>query len=146
MKQIIAALLFAFAFSGCATRWSLPDSASEVDFEGPMGKTGWAQYERTEYIKGATPDRVRQEVITGLSQMRFEILDDNPRESMVVGEHGATLYDWNILFGVYWKKHKGGVLVRYHVEASKDIGFLGDKTQRDWITELHGRLRIAFER
>ena len=146
MQPILLSLVLVFACTGCATRWSLPDSAAEVDFEGPMGKTGWAQYERTEFYPGATPERLRQELIQGLAQMRFEILQDDPSASMLIGEHGATLYDWNILMGVYWKRHKDGVLVRYHVEASKDIGFLGDKTQRDWITELHGRMRIIFER
>jgi hypothetical protein len=146
MAKLLLALAAAVLCSGCATRYSLPDSAAEVDFEAPMGKTGWGQYERTEFYPGATPERVRQQVIQGLSQMRFAILDDDPKAAMVIGEHGATLYDWNILFGVYWKTHQNGVLVRYHVEASKDVGFLGDKTQRDWITELHGRLRIAFER
>lgn len=127
---------------GCATRSSLPDSVAEVDFGAPAGKVGWAQYERTEFYQGVTARRFRELAAQSLRQGNFEVLRDDPSAGCVQGEHGATRFDWNIVAGIYYRQEKGGVRARYVIEASKDIGIFGDKTDRDWISELHGRIIV----
>ena len=47
--------------------------------------------------------------------------------------------------GVYYKQETAGVRIRYVIEASKDIGIMGDKTDRDWISEINGRIRVGLE-
>lgn len=127
---------------GCATQGSLPDAAQEVDFEAPAGKVGWAQYERTEFYPKISEARFRGLAADALRQTRFEVLLDDAASGCIKGEHGATRFDWNVMAGVYYRQEQGGVRVRYIIEASKDIGIFGDKTDRDWISEIHGRIRV----
>lgn len=137
--------LLAFALVGCASRSSLPDGVAEVDFNAPAGKVGWAQYERTEFYQGITIQRFRELAAQSLRQGNFEVLRDDPLAGCVQGEHGATRFDWNVMAGIYYRQEKGGVRARFVIEASKDIGIFGDKTDRDWITELNGRIRVHLQ-
>lgn len=130
---------------GCATQSSLPDSVADVDFGGPAGKVGWAQYERTEFYQGISPQRFRELAAQSLRQGKFVVLRDDPSAGCVQGEHGATRFDWNIVAGIYYRQEKGGVRARFVIEASKDIGIFGDKTDRDWISELNGRIRVHLQ-
>ena len=54
----------------------------------------------------------------------------------VVGEHGMTMHDWNIIAGVYFKKYDNDVKVKVIVEGSKDIGFSGDVTSDGWTGKI----------
>ena len=143
MRTLI--VLTAVVLVGCASRGSLPDSVGEIDFNAPIGKTGWAEYQRSEFYPGANAARVRELARQGLSQMNFEVFRDDPSAGCVMGEHGYTKFDWNVVMGVYYKQEPAGVRIRYVVEASKDIGILGDKTERDWISEVNGRIRVGLE-
>lgn len=138
-------ILSLFGITGCATRGSLPDSVAEIDFNGPVGKTGWAEYQRTEFYPGVKVDKVRILARQSLSQGGFDVFRDDPSSGCVMGEHGYTTVDWNIVMGVYYQQESAGVRIRYVVEASKDIGFMGDATERDWISEVNARIRIGLE-
>lgn len=131
-----------FILTACASQGSLPDAVSEVDFKAPSGKVGWAKYERTEFYPSLSTGRYRTLAVDALRQTRFMVLLDNPSSGCIKAEHGATRFDWNVMAGVYYRQESGGVRVRYIIEASKDIGLFGDKTDRDWISEIHGRIRI----
>lgn len=141
MRTILIALS-ALMLTACVTQGSLPDTVGEIDFKAPSGKVGWAKYERTEFYPSLSTARYRALAIDALRQTRFLVFLDNPSSGCIKAEHGATRFDWNIMAGVYYRQESGGVRVRYIIEASKDIGFFGDKTDRDWISEIHGRIRI----
>ena len=142
MYRRLPAALAVLLLAGCVSQHSLPDAAAAVDFDAPAGKVGWAQYERTEFYPAISAARFRGLAADALRQTRFEVLLDDPASCCLKGEHGATRFDWNVMAGIYYRQEKGGVRVRYIIEASKDIGIFGDKTDRDWISEIHGRIRV----
>lgn len=135
-------LALSLVLAGCASQSSLPSSVSDVDFEAPAGKVGWAHYERTEFYRGADTAKFRELALHAFRARDFEVLRDEPRQGCIQAEHGATRFDWNVMAGIYYRQEYGGVRARYVIEASKDIGIFGDKTDRDWITDIHGRILL----
>ena len=72
----------------------------------------------------------------GLGGAGFSIRAADSSKGVVIGEHGMTAHDWNVLAGVYFREHGNGTLVGVLVEGSKDIGFSGDVTSDGWSGKI----------
>jgi hypothetical protein len=127
--------------TGCATKSMLPGSASEAEFDGKEGKTGWSQYRHVETFHGYSIDQVYEASKVGLGNAGFSLLEADKRNGVVIGEHGMTMHDWNVIAGVYFKKVNTGTKVLVIAEGSKDIGFSGDVTSDGWTGKILKGLR-----
>lgn len=151
MKKLfyIAVLLNAFLTS-CVSINSLPQSASEIDFDSTKeGRTGWSQYEEVFFLKGVDQRTAYLAAKSGLANAGFTIKKSDYEKLFAIGEHGMTLYDWNIVAGVYIKadEKKKGSSVKILVKGSKDLGILGDMTASSWPQNIFQGMRnyIATE-
>jgi hypothetical protein len=131
---------------GCAGMNDLPATAAEVDFDGEQGHTGWAKYERTTLLKDTHLPAAMEAGERALTFSKFEIRKVDRAGAVVVGEHGATPYDYNIMAAIYFRQEGQDVRARLHVQASRDIGFLGDATERNWTKELEASLKGNLNR
>jgi hypothetical protein len=114
----------------------LPSDVSEVDFDGEEGKTGWSQYHHVETFRGYNADQVYGAAKVGLGNAGFSLRKANKTEGYVIGEHGMTLHDWNVIAGVYFKEFDEDTKIKVIVEGSKDIGFSGDVTSDGWSGKI----------
>lgn len=129
-------IIIALLFQGCATQNMLPQHVSDVNFSAPEGKTGWSQYQQVEKYQGYTSDQIFDAAKVGLGVAGFSIITADKNKGLVIGEHGITLHDWNVLAGVYFKSEGDNTNVRIIVEGSKDVGFSGDVTGDGWIGKI----------
>lgn len=136
-------VLTLFLFTGCMSVHSLPSSSSSIDFNNNNeGRTGWSKYEELYYLKGVGARTAYFAAKSGLSDAGFSIKIANYSKMFIAGEHGATLYDWNIVAGVYLQPEQGkGCKVKILVEGSKDLGFWGDMTQFSWPQKIFKGMR-----
>lgn len=125
------------AVSGCASASMLPRSASEVQFGAtPEGKTGWSKYREEARFRNVKKSFVVDAAKAGLGDAGFALRRVDAPQGVIVGEHGMTAHDWNVLAGVYVKEEGPDVLVAVIVEGSKDIGFSGDVTSNGWSGKI----------
>ena len=136
MKKLLLTGVGFSLLSGCATIGMLPHDASNVDFNSLEGKTGWSQYQQVEIFKGYNTDQVYDAAKVGLGNAGFSLRVADKSKGVVIGEHGMTAHDWNILTGVYFKSVKDGTQVKIITEGSKDIGFSGDVTSDGWAGKI----------
>jgi len=141
LKQIILAVLTILIVTGCATRGMLPHNAKEANFDGSEGKTGWSQYKHIETFHGYDVNQVYEASKVGLGNAGFSLIEANKLKGVVIGEHGMTAHDWNIMAGVYFKKIDTGTQVMVIAEGSKDVGFSGDVTSDGWTGKILKGLR-----
>jgi hypothetical protein len=128
---------FILIASGCASMNSLPQSADEVDFDsGVEGKTGWSAYEEITTFPGVTMRDAFDAAKAGLGDAGFALRKADYEKRMVLGAHGMTAHDWNVVAGVYLRSVAEGVQAKVHVEGSKDIGFSGDATSGAWTGQI----------
>jgi len=120
----------------CATVSMMPQSASEVNFDGVEGKTGWSEYKQVATFSNTSIDEIYNAAKAGLGSADFELLVADKAQGYVIGEHGMTLHDWNIIAGVYFVPSKTDIKVAVIVEGSKDIGFSGDVTGGAWSSRI----------
>jgi S1-C subfamily serine protease len=134
----ISLLALVFFLSSCATLSMLPKSASEVNFSKKIqGKTGWSKYEGIKFFKGIDEKTCHLAAKAGLTYANFQIKKESFEKRLVLGEHGTTAYDWNIIAGAYIKPENNGCLAKLIVEGSKDLGGLGqDRTARNWTQDI----------
>ena len=146
MKYFIS-LLFLTTLSGCVSINSLPQSASEANFDRSVeGKTGWAEWQDTMHVKDIDRRTAYDAAKAGLSHAGFTIKRQSFEDGFALGQHGMTPYDWNVVAGVYIKETSEGHLIKVDVKASKDIGFQGDMTFKSWTEEiLKGVRRYIFD-
>lgn len=121
---------------GCATVGMLPQDAAVVDFKAPEGKTGWSKYEHVERFSGYTQEQLYEAAKVGLGTAGFSLRKADISKGFVMGEHGMTAHDWNVLAGVYFKEVAGVLTVKIIVQGSKDIGFSGDVTSDGWTGKI----------
>ncbi len=141
-KFSLIALVF---FCGCATLSMLPQSASEVNFSTQtQGKTGWSKYEGISFFKGVGEKTCYLAAKSGLVYARFRISKESYEKRFVLGEHGMTAYDWNIVAGVYIQPEAEGCSAKLIVEGSKDIGFKGDATASNWTQIIFQGMKQYF--
>lgn len=135
MRFTLVLMLF-FMISGCVSVSMLPKDASEVNFEGVEGKTGWSQYAHVETFHDYTPDQVYEAAKVGLGNAGFSLRVADASKGFVIGEHGMTMHDWNVIAGVYMREETQATKVKVIVEGSKDIGFSGDVTSDGWTGKI----------
>ncbi|MDM1334742.1 hypothetical protein HXZ93_01615 [Acinetobacter pseudolwoffii] len=132
MKKLMFAGISCLLLSGCATVSMLPKDAATVDFGSVEGKTGWSQYQQVENFNGYNADQIYDAAKIGLGNAGFSLRVADKAKGVVIGEHGMTAHDWNVISGVYFKSIEGGTQVKIITEGSKDIGFSGDVTSDGW--------------
>ena len=142
-KQIIVLSLAvaSFAVSGCATVGMLPQSADDVDFDAVEGKTGWSEYRQVETFRNQTVDDIYDAAKVGLGNAGFSLRRADKSQGLVIGEHGMTAHDWNVISGVYFAANGDDVDVAVITEGSKDIGFSGDVTSDGWTGKILSGMR-----
>lgn len=116
--------------TSCVSLDSMPQSADEVDFTAERsGDTGWAQWQESITVRAASKEHVFNAARVSLNRHGYYVKRENLDKGVVIGEHGMTAFDWNIVAGIYFK-HQGNhdYKVRILIEGSKDIGFAGDAT------------------
>jgi hypothetical protein len=145
MNRLIL-ILVALALAGCASVSEFPTSAADVDFDGEQGHTGWAKYERTFLLKSISVGQVLPAAEKALAASNFDVRKSDAMGAVVIGEHGATPVDYNIIAALYFRQTGKDVRVRIHVQASRDIGFLGDATDRNWTSDLETSLKLILNR
>jgi hypothetical protein len=119
----------------------LPKSSSAVNFDGKEGKTGWSKYEQIETFRGYSQSQLYDAAKVGLGDAGFSLREANPNNGYLIGEHGITLHDWNVLAGIYFQEIKQGTKVKIIIEGSKDIGFSGDVTSDGWAGKILKSMR-----
>jgi hypothetical protein len=132
--------------SGCVGTSSFPDSAGQVNFNGPEGKTGWSKYEQNFFFKDVSEQDVYDAAKDAMGVSGFALIRADLNSGVVLGEKGMTLHDWNIMAGVYFKKEPNGVRVRVQAEGSKDIGLSGDVTGGGWTGSIISTMRNRLGR
>ena len=126
----------ALILQACATVGMVPQDVSEVDFDAPEGKTGWSQYQHEETFRDYSADQIYEAAKVGLGNAGFSLRKADKSKGFVIGEHGITLHDWNVIAGVYFKELDKNTKVKIVVEGSKDIGFSGDVTSDGWTGKI----------
>ncbi|WP_404969898.1 hypothetical protein [Vibrio campbellii] len=135
MKKLIIFAVVAL-LQACATVGMMPKSAEEIDFYGVEGKTGWSQYKHVENFRGYTKEQVYDAAKVGLGNAGFSLRKADFSKGLVIGEHGMTMHDWNVMAGVYFLEDGDNTKVAIIAEGSKDIGFSGDVTSDGWTGKI----------
>lgn len=136
MKNLLFTYILVFGLTGCATITMLPKDSAGIDFKSPEGKTGWSKYEHIQQFPGSSPEQIYEAAKVGLGAAGFSLRKADITKCYVIGEHGMTAHDWNIMAGVYFKDVAGVPTVKIIVEGSKDIGFSGDVTSDGWTGKI----------
>jgi hypothetical protein len=126
---------------GCATVGMVPHDVAQVDFDSAEGKTGWSQYQHIETFHGYSVEQVYDSVKVGLGNAGFSLIKADKSKGFVIGEHGMTAHDWNVIAGVYFKEFGKSTKVKVIIEGSKDIGCSGDVTSDGWSGKILKGLR-----
>lgn len=134
MNKLI--LFFTLLLQGCATSSMLPSSNMQVDFDGIEGKTGWSEYQQSATFYDYSINEIYDAAKVGLGIAGFSLIDANKSKGVVIGEHGMTLHDWNVIGGIYFKQFGERTKVKVIIEGSKDIGFSGDVTGDGWTGKI----------
>jgi len=123
--------------SSCASTSLLPKSSDDIDFNGDSeGKTGWSQYkEKALFYYDLKSVMLASK--SGLADAGFALNKFDVPKLIVVGEHGITLHDWNVVAGIYFKEIEAAKIeVLVIVEGSKDFGVSGDVTSDSWSGKI----------
>ena len=120
----------------------LPKDVSEVDFNSAEGKMGWSEYHHIETFYGYNVDQIYQAAKVGLGNAGFSLRVADKEKGTVIGEHGITIHDWNVIAGVYFKQMNDATKVKVIAEGSKDTGFSGDVTGDGWTGKILKEMRV----
>ncbi len=148
MKNVIPVLLVTIGalVSGCASTAMLPATANDVIAGGGEGKVGWSSYREESVLKNTTMPEAISAAKAGLGDAGFALREVNVSAGRVVGEHGMTAHDWNIIAGVYLKPQGKDVVAIVLAEGSKDIGFSGDVTSGAWTGNILKGMRAYLRK
>ncbi|OUR89875.1 hypothetical protein A9Q81_20660 [Gammaproteobacteria bacterium 42_54_T18] len=141
MKKALLILVLPFLQS-CATIGMLPDDVSKIDFESEEGKTGWSEYQQVETFYGYNAEQIYSAAKIGLGNSGFSLRKANKSKGFVIGEHGMTAHDWNIIAAVYFLEVGETTKVKIIAEGSKDIGLSGDVTSDGWTGKILKGMRL----
>ncbi|MGM0695139.1 MAG: hypothetical protein ACQEUN_17325 [Pseudomonadota bacterium] len=139
--RFVSTAIFAFSLTGCASVSMLPQNASEVNFDTTEGKTGWSKYEQVETFQGYSLDQVYSAAKVGIGSAGFSLRLADKSKRIVLGEHGMTMHDWNVIAGVYLRERPDATQAKVIIEGSKDIGFSGDVTSDGWSGKILREMR-----
>ncbi len=145
MKRISIPLLLALFTSGCVSISKLPQHVTDVDFNLKReGKTGWGSYERNLFFEDVERQDIGRAAEASLVRNGFTIKRRAPDTSFVIGRHGMTARDWNVVAGVYCIALRDGVAAKILVETSRDVSLIppfGDTTSKDWLGLIAADMR-----
>lgn len=141
-------LLLPVMFSvGCASVVMLPKTAAAAPFdEQKEGETGWSSYMEKASFKEVSEDEIYNAAKSDLAHAKFQLIKANKQEGVVIGEHGITWHDWNVIAGVYFRKSQAGFDVLVLAEGSKDIGIAGDQTGGAWTGTILNQMRDFLDK
>ncbi|MGB5446538.1 MAG: hypothetical protein WBM99_13650 [Psychromonas sp.] len=140
MKNLLVIFLAIFIQS-CANIGMVPNDVSNIDFDDPEGKTGWSEYQQVETFYGYNSDQIYEAAKVGLGSAGFSLRSADKSKGTVIGEHGITMHDWNVIAAVYFKEFDNDTKVKVIAEGSKDIGFSGDVTSDGWTGKILRAMR-----
>ena len=135
LSTFLSFLLVIFA-GGCASISMLPENADAVSFGEEEGKTGWSQYAQEETFSNYSIKQIYEASKAALGMAGFSLRKANMAEGYVIGEHGMTMHDWNVIAGIYFKTIEQEIKLKVIIEGSKDIGFSGDVTSDGWSGKI----------
>lgn len=146
LRAVLAALSCLVAAS-CVSLSDLPQSAAEVDFDdGASGDTGWAEWQSGLVVRAESDDAMAEAAAYALTTHGYEVARTDLEGGAVMGEHGMTDHDWNIVAGIYFLRAEDGLYrVRIIVEGSKDFGITGDATSGDSPRLIAHTLRVRLD-
>jgi hypothetical protein len=133
---LVTSSLFA---TSCASVSNLPPSASAVDWTAQVGDTGWAAYEDQFSVSAESSSAIYHAARSALATHGFVFKRGDVTEGFAIGEHGATLTDWNTLAAFYFRpstEETSRFDVRLIIDGSKDLGFTGDNMETDYLNIL----------
>jgi hypothetical protein len=140
MKKLVIIFLAIFVQS-CANIGMVPKDVSDIDFDAPEGKTGWSEYQQVETFYGYNAEQMYEAAKVGLGSAGFSLRYADKSKGTVIGEHGMTMHDWNVIAAVYFKEFDNNTKVKVIAEGSKDIGFSGDVTSDGWTGKILRSIR-----
>lgn len=141
MRSYICILL-AVSLSGCATIDSLLQSPTGINYNQRIeGKTGGSKYEELYTFNDVKFIDVYEAAKVGLASANFALRKADLSKGLIVGEHGTTLHDWNVIAEIYLKQEGNDVIVKVIAQGSKDIGFSGGVTSGGWTGEILNGMR-----
>jgi hypothetical protein len=106
---------------------------------------GWSKYEEVARFEGSTREQVFNAAKAGLGSADFALVSANLGLGVVIGQHGMTAHDWNIVAGVYFRERDAGYDVKVIAEGSKDFGFSGDATSGAWTGRILNGMRSILK-
>jgi hypothetical protein len=139
-------LFFALTLAGCASVSEFPTSAAEVDFDGSQGHTGWAKHERTFLLRNTQLKDALPAAAKALRASQFVVVSSDPQGAVVMGEHGETTNEHNLVAALYFRPAGNDLRVRIQVQASRGLGFLFHQVEPNWDWELEVALRGILNR
>jgi S1-C subfamily serine protease len=145
MFRTIVLLVCILTLTGCASLNSLPSSVHEANMDNTVGgKVGWSRYQASDFFSGVDKDTTLRAARHSLNAVGFIVKKDDPQGGYVMGEHGLTMYDWNVVCGVYIMESNDGCKAKVIAQGSRDIGFAGDATASDWPLDVLRAMRQYF--
>lgn len=147
MQRFVFLIITLLLATGCASTGSLPQTVHEAGMDDSIGgKVGWSRHQTSEFFPGVDMPTAISAAREGLNLAGFIIKRDDPKQGVVIGEHGMTMYDWNIVCGVYIVEQPNGCKAKIIAQGSKDVGFSGDATGSDWPQDVLRGMRRYIAR
>lgn len=141
MKKF-AVLVALAALSACASVNELPQTAAEATtMRGEIGRTGWSRYQDVMFVRGIDRQTAFLAAREGLASASFTVQRGSEADGSVIGARGMTMYDWNVVAGVYFTEQPGGYEFSVVVQGSRDVGFWGDHTASSWPQDIFRGIR-----
>ena len=136
IARTLLSILSTFFLGSCATTGSLPQSPAEVILQPGRFEQGyWPRYAASTTFRNQHFESVYGAAKDSLQANDFALVRDDKDRGVVMGEHGATLFYWNVMAGIYLTQATDGVVVKVVVVGSKDIGFI-ELQPSDWPSKL----------
>jgi hypothetical protein len=140
-------IVLAILLSGCATIGSLLQPSSEISYDQRIqGKTGGSKYEELYTFNDVKFIDVFEAAKAGLASANFALRKADLGKGLIVGEHGTTLHDWNVIAEIYLKQEGDDVIVKVIAQGSKDIGLSSGVTSGGWTSEILNGMRYFLRK
>jgi hypothetical protein len=140
MNTRAGAGLLSVLLASCATTSSLPQSPAEVKLDAGRFEQGyWPRYSASAAFPNERLETVFEAAKAALLSNGFAVVREDATRGVVMGEHGATLFYWNVMAGIYLTQVEDAVLVKVVTVGSKDIGFI-ELVPSEWPAKILGTL------
>ena len=118
MKFIVMIISLSLFTYGCTSINSLPQSSMNVSFGlQEEGRTNWSEYKDSMFFNGVDKRTAYLAAKSGVADAGFTIKKASFNNLAIIGEHGMTAYDWNIVAGAYIKEENNGTWIKVIVEG-----------------------------